>query len=785
MENFKYDAFISYRHCDLDKFVATNLHKILETYNLPKDIKEKLNINHKAFKRVFRDQEELPLTSNLEDPIIEALKESKYLIVICSPRLNDSLWCKKEIETFKKLRGRKNIFCVLIEGEPKDSFPDEVLSDEEGNLVEPLAADVRGKNKRTILKKLKEEKLRLIAPMYNLDYDDLRQRHKIWKQKRIIHTSLLIALACILFTIYSIAMFIKINTQQNVLAEYHALSLVQEANDYLLKDDRYNAIKLSYQSLTNFHDIKMPYTSLGEYTLSESLGVYDVGLSYKAIDSLEVDGIVEHIKSSNDYKYSLIFDGSDKLTLIDTKTLKKIFEDEISSFDKYKYTFVGNDKFAYVNKKGNINLVNIDGSLIKEIEKEVYSFRSLLSDSNGKYLIYLSDNDLYIYDVENNKELTKINSKQKYINDLYISFDSKYLFCFSKDTVYDLSEETLNIHVIDLDKLKEINKTSISAGFINGLTVIDDNVYFLFNSIVDTKFYMVLVSYNYITNTINWTKKYENKWGNFIKKSYPKENHIAVALYNNINIYDINNGDLIEVFNVDSKIIELYSFLNKELYLAFLEDGSVNYISMEAKDTIELLGKYEFNVDSYNYVIQSTDGYILVPSNDNRVILYEEKYNDELIKENIKLDYVGTDSISSNKFDPIKEEYNLKNKSLVVNIFYDTDQKILFVNYNNGDLSIYDVESKKLINSIEKLGKANHYFGKDKFNRIYIGDSSNSYILDKGYNKVGHIKGLAKLESDKVIIGSDDNYYSLKIYSYKELLNKAKEILKDDNDINN
>ena len=197
-KNYKYDAFISYRHCELDKFVAENLHRILETYELPKDIKKKLGITGRTIKRVFRDQEELPLSSNLEDPIIDALENSKYLIVICSPRLKDSLWCKKEIETFKKLRGRKNIFCVLIEGEPRDSFPEEVLTDEkevikdgkkiiEKVLVEPLAADVRGNSKREVLKKIKDEKLRLIAPMYNLDYDDLRQRHKIRQQKKIIN----------------------------------------------------------------------------------------------------------------------------------------------------------------------------------------------------------------------------------------------------------------------------------------------------------------------------------------------------------------------------------------------------------------------------------------------------------------------------------------------------------------------------------------------------------------------------------------------------------------------
>ena len=133
-KEYKYDAFISYRHCDLDKFVAENLHKVLESYDLPKNVKQKLGITGKTIKRVFRDQDELPLSSNLEDPIIDALNNSKYLIVICSPRLKESLWCKKEIETFKKIRGRENIFCVLIEGEPADSFPDEVLHDK-GKLI--------------------------------------------------------------------------------------------------------------------------------------------------------------------------------------------------------------------------------------------------------------------------------------------------------------------------------------------------------------------------------------------------------------------------------------------------------------------------------------------------------------------------------------------------------------------------------------------------------------------------------------------------------------------------
>lgn len=38
----KYDAFISYRHCEPDGFVAKKLHEMLESYKPPKKLKKML-----------------------------------------------------------------------------------------------------------------------------------------------------------------------------------------------------------------------------------------------------------------------------------------------------------------------------------------------------------------------------------------------------------------------------------------------------------------------------------------------------------------------------------------------------------------------------------------------------------------------------------------------------------------------------------------------------------------------------------------------------------------------
>ena len=383
-KDYKYDAFISYRHNDLDKFVAENLHKMLETYVLPKNVREELNLDRKGIKRVFRDQEELPLSSNLEDPIVDALENSKYLIIICSPRLKDSMWCKKEIQTFKKLRGRKNMFCVLVEGEPSDSFPEEVLFeektviDEKGKKhtekinIEPLAADVRGENKKEIYNKLKSEKLRLIAPMFNIDYDKLRQRHHERKVKRVITISILVAIFCILFTLYSSYMLIKISNQRKMLAENQAVNLAKEASKYYEKDNIEKSIKNAYSALTTYKGVKMPYTSKAAYELTLASGIYDAGNSYKVNKNYITKGIVDNIKISNNKKYLVSYDESETLTIWNIKNDKKIKElgniDGVG-FNENSYSIINDKMLAYINKDSRYGY--LDCMDIREIAKEL------------------------------------------------------------------------------------------------------------------------------------------------------------------------------------------------------------------------------------------------------------------------------------------------------------------------------------------------------------------------------------------------------------------------------
>lgn len=80
----KYKAFISYRHLEPDRTAAIEVHRMLEKYVIPRRLRRD---GEKRLGRIFRDEDELPLSGNLSESIQTALEESEYLIVACSPQL--------------------------------------------------------------------------------------------------------------------------------------------------------------------------------------------------------------------------------------------------------------------------------------------------------------------------------------------------------------------------------------------------------------------------------------------------------------------------------------------------------------------------------------------------------------------------------------------------------------------------------------------------------------------------------------------------------------------------
>jgi WD40 repeat protein len=186
----KYWAFISYSHTD--KQWGDWLHKELETYRVPQRLVGRASRDGTVPPRlypIFRDREELPVSSDLNTNINEALRESRYLIVVCSPRSASSRWVGEEIKAFKQLGREDRILALIVDGEPNaaDGKPGFSPADEcfhealryrwsdSGGVTavpsEPIAADAReGKDGRN------NAKLKLLAGLLGVNYDDLKQR---------------------------------------------------------------------------------------------------------------------------------------------------------------------------------------------------------------------------------------------------------------------------------------------------------------------------------------------------------------------------------------------------------------------------------------------------------------------------------------------------------------------------------------------------------------------------------------------------------------------------------
>lgn len=193
----KYWAFISYSHRDAR--VATALQRALETYRLPRRLVgtvTALGALPAFLKPVFRDRDEMQAGADLKATVREALEQSRYLIVVCSPEAVRSPWVNREIVEFKKLHGEARVLALIAAGEPfssrmpgreaEECFPEALrfaltsAGLPQGEALEPIAADLRpqGDGKRRAM-------LKLVAGMVGVGVDELVHRDAHRRARRM------------------------------------------------------------------------------------------------------------------------------------------------------------------------------------------------------------------------------------------------------------------------------------------------------------------------------------------------------------------------------------------------------------------------------------------------------------------------------------------------------------------------------------------------------------------------------------------------------------------------
>jgi len=204
----RYSAFISYNHLDRDW--AVWLHRALERYSVPKRLWGRpapWGTIGQRLPPVFRDRDELATSSDLAASVREALAESATLVVVCSPNSARSKWVDEEIRTFVAAGREEFIRLIIVDGEPHSPDPErECLPPSlvrEG-APEPLAADVRkeGDGKQAA-------KLKVLAGILGVPYDELRQREAARRQKRLAALALAASIGFIVMAGLTIFAFIS------------------------------------------------------------------------------------------------------------------------------------------------------------------------------------------------------------------------------------------------------------------------------------------------------------------------------------------------------------------------------------------------------------------------------------------------------------------------------------------------------------------------------------------------------------------------------------------------
>ncbi|MEM1369777.1 MAG: toll/interleukin-1 receptor domain-containing protein [Cyanobacteria bacterium P01_H01_bin.15] len=158
---YRYHAFISYAHEDCE--TVSWLHKLLANYWVP----------WKGNRRIFFDTQSLGAAGGLNSEIKQALSNSRFLVVCCSPAAAHSRWVNLEIEEFLRIHPTRNVLVCRVGQQGDDTLPTAIATLESqlnDSLIKP---DLRGditKLERLARKQKQEEALALLAPI--LDFDD-------------------------------------------------------------------------------------------------------------------------------------------------------------------------------------------------------------------------------------------------------------------------------------------------------------------------------------------------------------------------------------------------------------------------------------------------------------------------------------------------------------------------------------------------------------------------------------------------------------------------------------
>ncbi|SEA61954.1 PQQ-like domain-containing protein [Oribacterium sp. KHPX15] len=619
-----YDAFICYKHNEIDSAAAKKLQEQLEHFVASKDVSK----DRRPFKRVFIDDGELSAGS-LEENIDYALKNSKYLIVVCSKETPKSIWVNKEIDTFLETHDREHILPVLIDGEPEEAFPVKIQKYHDKNTGieydELYAPNAKGESLNSILKIIKKDTVyRIAAPMLNTTYDTLKNRQQRYIQKLVIKASLLVICALALFLFYAFKQNTEIKNERIQSAVHNDQYLSKLAQEQYEAGEIDKAIETALEALDK-DGIEKPDNALALNILSKSLNLYQQNdLNYQ----------VTKTYSEEDHIYDFIIDNKNEYLFINTNSGINIWNSE------------SGEKVNSVPSSANSNIIQYDDEhiIFNEINKicfynfktskydwtyEAFSLSDLSNKSLSagflKYAINLNHNSVVCFtanevvelDIETGKKVNSIPYKIEevyiYGNDISISPDGSeaavnLIFqnqvpdyaAFSNDADYNkYFSETVNTSILLID-LNDANYDIINPqiGVLSFIGLVDQNNVILSKTngsgtTAVSKNYVVnessayssyeVYAFNVDSNQIMWTCSFSDAQISDDQQLFSilcDNNLLLLSSGNEIKLINYSTGEIINQWMLTDKVISMVPTNTTNQFSVVTADGKRHMMTL-------------------------------------------------------------------------------------------------------------------------------------------------------------------------------------------------------------
>ena len=570
-----YNAFISYKHEPEDIKIAKTIQKSLERYHIPKKLRDSTGVD--KIDRIFRDTDELPLTSDLTETIYDALDKSDYLIVICSTKTKESQWVEREIEYFISKHSRKEVLTILVDGEPSEvvpeilSYEEETVTDEEGNEktvrkpLEPLSCDYR----MPVKEAEKTELPRLVSTLIGCDYDELVDRQKAYKTRSLIHK---LAVAIVIISLFVLLLFygiIRIQYSYGISLASKSKILANESLEQLEEGQRVLALQLALAALPEEGEVGMPVTSEAVRAITDATGAYNSNKEGEFLNDYvyEMPSMIGDFVVNDSMSRLAAVDLTGSVCLWDTEKHEQIFFHEPLNESVWHSILFINDRTLIVWTPEYIEAYNAqNGNLLWKNSYDSFSVIESDSEADNVYLVD-SENTIHILSAETGKESAAVTIKdfdyniEETASYMELSPDEKQIAFFVHSDKDDVGIYTLYVFSFDTEKMeayKEITNPSIIYWYDSTRLLINETIHQGENSIV---YYSRDGIYKHdISIYCIDTKKKDVLWQNSISPyadSYecgflPSEDGNAVSFF---------SGEIIVTYNVDTgKELDLYRF---------------------------------------------------------------------------------------------------------------------------------------------------------------------------------------------------------------------------------